>query len=127
METRQLACLTQAVQSVDRCDGLVNENTHAWIRCMDGWATEGDADDSFMISLAKHTTSGDLLEEIRRWCKLELAVNTWAGLKGKVLEHFLSACENLKLQALLEQATQKNGETTSAIYVVSKLRLSVPT
>ena len=67
-----------------------------------------------MISLAKHITSGDLLEEIRQWCNTELAVNTWAGLKAKVHEHFLSACENLKLQAILEQATQKNGETTSA-------------
>ena len=114
METRQLTRFTQAAQSVDRCAELVPENTRAWIRCMDGWATEGDTDDGFMIPLAKHTTSGDLLEEIRQRCNIELTVDTWAGLKAKVLEHFLSACENLKLQALLEQATQKNGETTSA-------------
>ena len=99
---------------MDRCDGLVPENTRAWIRCMDGWATERDTDNSFMISQAKHTTSGDLLEEIRRWCNIDLTVDTWAGLRAQVLEHFLSACENLKLQALLEQATEKNGETTSA-------------
>lgn len=114
VETRKLTRLTQAAHSVDRCDGLVPENTRVWVRCMDGWATEQDADDSFMISLAKHTTSGDLLEEIRRWCNTEVSVTTWAQLKVKVLEHFLSACENLKLQALLEQSTQRNGETTSA-------------
>ena len=114
IENRQLARLAQAALSVDRCDGLVAENTRAWLRSMDGWATEGDVDDAFMISLAKHTTSGDLLEEIRQWCNAELSADTWADLREKVLQHFLSACENLKLQAQLEKTTQRNGETMSA-------------
>ena len=113
VENRHLTQLSQAAQTVDKCDGLVAENTRAWLRCMDGWATEGEIDDAFMLSLAKHTSTGDLLEEIRRWCNTERTVGTWAALKAKILEHFLSACENLKLQALLEKATQRNGETVS--------------
>ena len=40
VETRQLARLTQAAQSVDRCDRLVPENIRAWMRSVDGLATE---------------------------------------------------------------------------------------
>lgn len=114
VENRQIARLTQAAQSVDRCDGLLAENTRVWLRCLDGWSTEGDVDDTFMITLAKHTTSGELLEEIRRWCNTDITVDSWAGLKAKVQEQFLSACEDLKLQAQLERTTQLHGETVSA-------------
>ena len=41
-------------------------------------------------------------------------MKTWKDLRKKVLEHFLSACETLKLQAQLEPTMQKEGETISA-------------
>ena len=88
--------------------------TRTWVRAVDGWSTEA-VDDTFLIQLAKQTTTGDLLEEIRRWTSTDHdGVRTWRDLRKKVLEHFLSACEFLKLQAQLEHATQKEGETISA-------------
>ena len=72
-------------------------------------------DDTFLIQLAKQTATGDLLEEIRRWTSAEHnGVSTWPDLRKKVLEHFLLACETIKLQAQLEHAKQKEGETIPA-------------
>ena len=67
-DNRMLAKLTQAAQTVDCCDGTVPENTRPWVRTMDGWSTETEVDDTFMLSLAKHTTSVELLDKIRRGC-----------------------------------------------------------
>ena len=68
----------------------------------------------YSISLAKHTTSGDLLDEVRRGCNdTSSPVTTWQQLRGRILELFLSASESLKLQAMLETTTQQNGEAIS--------------
>ena len=59
--------------------------------------------------------TGNLLEEIRWWTSSEHdGVSTWPDLRKIVLEHFLLACETLKLQVQLEHAKQKEGETISA-------------
>ena len=114
LENKQEARLTQAATAIDRADGSVPAYTRTWIRALDGWSTEA-VDDAFLIRLAKQTATGDLLEEIRRWTSAEHdGVSTWPDLRKKVLEHFLSACETLKLQAQLEHAKQKEGETISA-------------
>lgn len=114
-DNQALTKLAQAALSIDRCDGAVPASTRLWVRALDGWATEPDVADTFLISLAKHTTSGDLLEEIRRWCNDNVTpVKTWPVLRTRILEHFLSACESLKLQAMLEHATQTTGESISA-------------
>lgn len=101
-QTRDDARLDRAASAIDRCDGSTPEATRLWIRALDGWAEE-DVADTFMLSLAKTTTTGDLLEEIRRWTLGTTAVATkWMELRPLVLEHFLSACELVKLQAKLE-------------------------
>lgn len=106
--------LIQAASGIDRADGTVPAHTRAWIRALDGWATE-NVDDSFVIELAKQTSTGDLLEEVRRWGSAEHGcITTWPEMKKKICEQFLSACETLKLQAMLENARQKEGETVSA-------------
>lgn len=105
--------LTQAAATVDRCDGSVPELTRVYIRALDGYASEPDQTADFLLKLAKLTATGDLLEEIRR-CTNARSVRTWPALRAHILEHFLSACETLKLQAMLEQSQQKIGETTSA-------------
>ncbi len=113
-ENKQQVQLTQAAAAIDRADGNVPAFTRTWIRALDGWSAEA-VDETFLIQLAKQTASGDLLEEIRRWTSAEHdGVSTWSELRKKVLEHFLSACETLKLQAQLEHAKQKMGETISA-------------
>ena len=33
-ENRELTRLSQAAQTLDKCDGLVAENARAWLRCM---------------------------------------------------------------------------------------------
>ena len=113
-ETFNQSRLSQATSGIDRADGSVPGFTRTWLRAIDGWCTEA-VDDLFIIQLCKQTSSGDLLEEIRRWTSVEQGcITTWAELRKKVLEHFLSACENLKLQAMLESAQQNDGETISA-------------
>ena len=114
LENKQEAQLTQAATAIDRADGSVPAYTRTWIRALDGWSTEA-VDDAFLIRLAKQTATGDLLEEIKRWTSAEHdGISTWPDLRKKVLEHFLLACETLKLQAQLEHAKQKEGETISA-------------
>ena len=106
--------LIQAAAGIDRADGSVPAFTRTWIRALDGWATE-TVDDSFVIELAKQTSTGDLLEEIRHWNSAEHGhITTWTEMRKKILEQFLSACETLKLQAMLEKTRQKEGETISA-------------
>ena len=41
-------------------------------------------------------------------------MTTWQQLRNRVLEQFLSACETLKLQTMLEATTQHTGETIPA-------------
>lgn len=114
-ENREQTRLLQAAQGIDRCDGAVPAYTRAWLRALDGWATEANIDNNFLIELAKSTSSGDLLDEVRRWCNEDPGrVTTWPDLRARVLEHFLSACESLKLQAMLERSKQNSGETVSA-------------
>ena len=110
--TRTQTRLAQAAAGIDRCDGAVPESTRLWVRALDGWATEGVGDE-FMLELAKSTTAGDLLDEIRHWCNTHPnPVATWSSLRGRILDHFLSACETIRLQTLLESSQQKSGETT---------------
>lgn len=114
LENKQQTQLTQAAAAIDRADGNVPAFTRTWIRALDGWSTEA-VDDAFLIQLAKQTATGDLLEEVRRWTSAGPdGVKTWKDLRQRVLEHFLSACETLKLQAQLENTVQKEGETISA-------------
>lgn len=113
-ETKDHRLLNQAIQGVDRCDGIQPEATRLWIRALDGWDMEAVSDE-FMICLAKNTTAGDLLDEIRRWANADGdAITTWPELRAKVVQHFLSACETIKLQAMLEVTRQKTGESTPA-------------
>ena len=114
LENKQEARLTQAATAIDRADGSVPAYTRTWIRALDGWSTEA-VDEAFLIWLAKQTATGDLLEEIRQWTSAEHdGISTWPDLRKKVLKHFLSACETLKLQAQLEHAKKKERETISA-------------
>lgn len=105
--------LVQAAAGIDRCDGLVPDNVRTWLRAMDGWQTEAVTDE-FMVSLAKATTTGELLEEIRACCNVAPphGIDDWTSLREHVVEHFLSACENIKLQAKLETIKQRMGEAT---------------
>ena len=85
---------------------------------MDGWQSEA-VTDSFMLDLAKATATGELLEEIRARVNDTTdsgihAIEDWATLRAHVVEHFLSACEDVKLQTQLETTKQRTGETTPA-------------
>ena len=115
-ETRDLQRLAQAAQTIDRCDGLVPQQVRAWVRCLDGWNSESDTSPAFVINLAKATSTGELLEEIRRVTNVPAPSNIdeWDELRSHVVEHFLSACEEIKLQAQLEKAKQRLGETPAA-------------
>lgn len=108
----QQTMLAQAVATIDRCDGSVPELTRTYVRALDGYASETDMTALLLLKLAKATASGDLLEEIRRWTNTR-EVSTWADLRAHILEHFLSACETLKLQSMLEQTQQRLGESIS--------------
>ena len=112
--TQEDAELVRATASMDRCDGSVPESTRQWVRAMDGWATE-TVSDNFMLKLAKATTTGDLQEEVRRWTNGPVdTVDTWPSLRPRILEHFLSACETVRLQTQLEALRQRMGEATPA-------------
>ncbi len=114
-ETKHLQRLQQVARGIDRCDGLLPEHVRTWIRAMDGWNTE-NLGDEFLMDLAKATAAGDLLEEIRRQVNAPAPHNTddWATLRPHLVNHFLSACEDVKLQALLESIKQRTGESTAA-------------
>lgn len=112
VQAAEQAQLIQATAGLDRCDGSVPMLTRSFVRALDGWATENVSQD-FVLKLAKTAASGDLLEEIRRWTNAE-GVSTWPDLRNNIFEHFLSACETLKLQAMLERSQQKTGETTAS-------------
>lgn len=115
LEARHDAKLVRAASSIDRCDGSTPEATRHWLRSMDGWSDEPESTADFMVELAKVTTAGDLLDEIRRWTNGPDAVaESWPTLRPRVLEHFLSACEEVKLQVQLESLHQRSGETTPA-------------
>ena len=58
--------LQHAAKSIDRCDELGPEHVQTWIRNLDGWQSE-KMSDQFMMDLAKATSTGDLLKEIRAW------------------------------------------------------------
>ncbi len=110
--------LQQAAAGIDRCDGLVPEHVRTWIRALDGWQSE-KVTDAFMMDLAKSTTAGDLLEDIRTRTNDATdgglhAIDDWHNLRAHVVEHFLSACEDIKLQTQLESTRQRMGETTPA-------------
>lgn len=106
--------LTQAAAAIDRCDGSVPEATRQWLRAVDGWKKEG-VSDQFVLRLAKLTSSGELLEEIRNATSTGGGdCDTWPKLFEHLTQHFLSACETLKLQTLLESSKQRSGETISA-------------
>ena len=110
--------LQHAAAGIDRCDGVVPEHVRTWIRAMDGWQSEA-VTDSFMLDLAKATATGELLEEIRTRVNDTTdggihAIEDWATRRAHVVEHFLSACEDVKLQTQLETTKQRTGETTPA-------------
>ena len=106
--------LQQAAAGIDRCDGVVPEHVRAWIRDLDGWQSE-EVSDQFMIKLAKATTTGDLLEEIRaRVNDRADGIKNWLNLRAHIVKHFLSACEDIKLQTHLETIRQRKGESTPA-------------
>ncbi len=113
-DNRDFQRLQHAASGIDRCDGIVPEQVRVWIRALDGWKSE-DVGDQFMIKLAKTTTTGDLLEEIRaRVNDCAGAVKSWSDLRAHIVEHFLSACEEMKLQTQLETIKQRMGESTPA-------------
>ena len=116
-ENKNLQKLQHAARSIDRCDGLVPKHVRAWIRALDGWQSK--VSDQCMMDLAKATSTGDLLEEIRARVNDSTdggmhAINDWASLHAHVVEHFLSTCEDIKLQTQLESARQQMGESTRA-------------
>jgi hypothetical protein len=112
-DTKEFQKLLHAAASIDRCDGLLPEQVRLWIRALDGWQSEAVSDD-FMLGLAKATATGDLLEEIRSHVNAEAPHNIedWESLREHVMNHFLSACETIKLQTKLETIKQRSGETT---------------
>ncbi len=117
-DTRTFQKLQHAAAGIDRCDGVVPEHVRSWIRALDGWQCE-DVDESFVLDLAKATATGDLLDEIRARVNDETdgglhAVDDWTGLRAHIVDHFLSACEDVKLQTQLETTKQRVGETTPA-------------
>ena len=72
-----------------------------------------------MMDLAKATFTGDLLEEIISLANDSTdggmhAINDWTSLRAHVVEHFLFACKDIRLQTQLESARQRMGESTPA-------------
>ena len=72
-----------------------------------------------MLELAKATATGDLLDEVRARVNDKTAggmhaADDWASLRAHIVAHFLSACEDVKLQTQLETTKQRMGETTPA-------------
>lgn len=117
-DNKDFQTLQHAAAGIDRCDGLVPEHVRTWIRALDGWQSE-EVTDMFMINLAKATATGDLLEEVRSRVNDRSdggmnAIENWKYLRAHVIEHFLSACEDIKLQTQLETTKQRMGETTAA-------------
>ena len=117
-DNRSFQKLQHAASGMDRCDGLVPEHVRTWIRALDGWQSE-QVGDEFLLELAKATASGDLLEEIRARVNDQRddgmhAIDDWPSLRSHVVDHFLSACESIKLQTQLETTKQRLGETTPA-------------
>lgn len=114
-EQRDESKLTRATNQIDRCDGVIPENTRAWLRDIDGWQIQEGITESFVLDLALATASGHLLEELRRWMLAASAADkNWNVIRAKVTEQFLSACEQLKLQRRLETLKQAKDETTPA-------------
>ena len=108
--------LERAATTIDRYDGSDAENTQSWIRTMDDWGEE-DVDGEFVIQLAKLTSTGDQLAEIRRWVnRPDAPVSTWAELRPETPETFLSARETLKLQVCtLKALAQVSGSLDGAL------------
>lgn len=114
VENRSQQKLAQAATGINRCDGLLPESVRGWLRALDGWKSE-NVTNKFVIELAKLTATGDLLEGIRRKVNGDLdPVNEWSALRQHVVDHFLSACESIKFQTMLENIRQRVGETTPA-------------
>ena len=114
LQQTELQVLTQAAANIDRCDGAHPTHMRMWLRAIDGWATEKDIEKAFLLELCKHTATGDLLDEIRRLTNPPSQLASWPDLRKELVSHFLSACEELRLQAQLEVLKQQLGETTSA-------------
>ena len=81
-----LQLLTQAATAIDRCDGAQPGHVRTWIRAIDGWATEKDIQQSFLIDLCKQTTSADLLDEIRRLTNPPSSLTTWSTLRAELVD-----------------------------------------
>jgi len=111
-EDREDRQLTRAIQSIDRCDGLHPQHVRSWVRAIDGWHSEQPDGKSFLLELVKATCAGELLEEVRRL--ITDGLTTWKELRPKVIDHFLSSCEEIRLQVQLESAKQKVGEAPVA-------------
>ena len=112
-ETLRHTKIQSAATGIDRCDGSVPELTREWIQAISGWETEEPSPD-FLLPLIKTTTTGDLLQEVRRWTTEPQAATTWPQLRAKISDHFLSACETTRLQTALESIKQKVDETPAA-------------
>ena len=112
-ETLRHTKVQNAATGIDRCDGSVPALTREWIQAISGWETEEPGAD-FLLPLIKATTTGDLLQEVRRWMTGTQAATTWPELRAKITEHFLSTCETIRLQTSLESIRQKVEESPAA-------------
>ena len=121
-ETRADQRLARAIQGIDRCDGQHPQHVRVWVRAIDGWQAEQPEAHDLHLELAKATSCSDLLDELRRL--VSGGLRTWTELRPKIIDHFLSACEEIRLQVQLETARQKNGENPAAY--IRRFRTEAP-